>query len=107
MSRRQLPCFPCPHAAACCSFGASITPTEHLALTAPGEHLPDKFVWDLAENGWRTRVVAGRCVFLAGDATCTLHDHPYYPIVCRCFPDAQHDTGGPYQGDVTICPELR
>jgi hypothetical protein len=54
---------------------------------------------------WRTRVRGGRCAFLI-DNSCSLHDQPFYPAVCRGFPWIDAETGGPYEFDRTICPEF-
>jgi len=104
LSHPKLPCFPCPHQAACCAYGTSITSDEYAAL-APA-HGSDSFRWDEEEEGWRTVVRNGHCVFLLPDSSCSLHGDAHYPVVCRGFPDVQPETGGPYLGDLTICPEL-
>ena len=56
-----LPCFPCPHASACCAYGVTLSDEEAAAITAAhGGHLIYRTRW----GEWRTRVRGGRCVFL-------------------------------------------
>lgn len=97
-----LPCFPCPHASACCAYGTTVDEREARALRARhGERV-------IYRNRWgelRTRVVGGRCVFFR-DGVCSIHDDPAYPAICRGFPFVLGDTGEPYPYDRTICPEL-
>ncbi|WP_394833501.1 YkgJ family cysteine cluster protein [Pendulispora rubella] len=99
----SLPCFPCPHDSICCSWGTSLNAKE--AETLKSLYGDDAIVWDDEENEWRTRVDGDRCMFLKSNA-CSLHDRPEYPSVCRCFPWSDPETGGPYQYDLSICPEL-
>ncbi len=99
---RPLPCFPCPHQSACCRYGTTVTEQEVRAIEAafgPGK------VHRKRDGEWRTRVRDGYCVFLE-DNVCTIHDRPFYPAVCRCFPWTDAETGGPYLYDQSICPEL-
>ena len=97
-----LPCFPCPHGSACCAYGVTLNDEEAAAITADdGGHLIYRTRW----GEWRTRVRAGRCVFLV-ENRCTIHGRPYYPAVCRGFPWTDAETGGPYEFDRTICPEF-
>lgn len=100
---RDLPCFPCPHQAACCAYGVSLVGDEADVLRA--RHGTSALVWDDEENEWRTAVVDGKCIFLR-DGACTIHDQPYYPKTCRGFPWLDGETGGPYLYDQSICPEL-
>jgi hypothetical protein len=97
-----LPCYPCPHGSACCAYGTTLTEAEARAIRA--EHGAD-LVYRTRWGEWRTRVVKGRCGFLA-DNVCTLYDKPYYPAVCRGFPWVDAETGGPYEYDRSICPEF-
>lgn len=95
-----LPCWPCPHSSTCCRFGTSVTPAEHAAMVqAHGPEVVRAVPGDL-----RTAVGPRGCVFL-GENGCLIHDETYYPATCRAFPWADRD-GGPYQGDLSICPEL-
>ena len=97
-----LPCYPCPHGAACCDYGATLTEDEATAIgAAHGAALVYRTRW----GEWRTRVRGGKCVFLK-DAHCVLHHEPFYPAVCGGFPWTDAETGGPYQFDRTICPEF-
>ncbi|HET8650588.1 MAG TPA: YkgJ family cysteine cluster protein [Gemmatimonadales bacterium] len=97
-----LPCYPCPHASACCAHGATVSDEEAAAITAAeGSGLVYQTRW----GEWRTRVKNRRCVFLR-DNTCSIHAQPYYPAVCRGFPWTDAETGGPYEYDRTICPEF-
>lgn len=97
-----LPCYPCPHASNCCSWGVTLSEEEALALGA--RYGRDKMY--LTRWGeWRTRVRGGRCAFLVNNA-CSIHADPHYPAVCRGFPFIDSETGGPYQYDQTICPEF-
>src|SRR4051812_36784748 len=48
----KLPCFPCPHRSACCSWGVSLTDSEAANLRdLYGDHA---LVRDEEENEWRT-----------------------------------------------------
>jgi hypothetical protein len=97
-----LPCFPCPHASACCAYGVTLSEDEAAAITAAhGSAVVYRTRW----GEWRTRVKRGRCVFLR-DNVCTIHSRSYYPAVCRGFPWTDAETGGPYEYDRTICPEF-
>ncbi|MGE0442069.1 MAG: YkgJ family cysteine cluster protein [Gemmatimonadales bacterium] len=97
-----LPCFPCPHNAACCAYGSTVTEVEAHAIEA--KYGPGK-VYRSRWGEWRTRIRNGRCIFFV-DGGCEIHAEPFYPAVCRGFPwrDAEH--GGPYEFDRTICPEF-
>jgi putative zinc- or iron-chelating protein len=99
----KLPCFPCPHRSACCSWGVDLSMEEAAALGRT--YGDDKVVLDPEAGVWRTRVVDGRCAFL-GDNRCLIHDDPHYPAVCRGFPWTDAETGGPYRGDPEVCPEF-
>ena len=97
-----LPCYPCPHASACCAYGATLSDVEVAAIHAAyGEGKAYRTRW----GEWRTRVVKGRCVFLHNNA-CSIYDQPYYPVVCRGFPFVDAETGGPYEFEREICPEF-
>lgn len=97
-----LPCYPCPHASACCAYGTTLSATEAAAIGAAcGEDTVYRTRW----GEWRTRVSSGRCVLLV-DNTCSIYDQPYYPQVCRGFPFFDAETGGPYGFDRDICPEF-
>ncbi len=98
----QLPCFPCPHRAACCAYGATVSEEEAAAIIA--DHGDGK-VYRTRWGEWRTRIKAGRCVFFV-DGGCAIHARSYYPAVCRGFPWRDAETGGPYEYDRTICPEF-
>jgi hypothetical protein len=100
---RPLPCFPCPHGSACCNYGTTLSESEAAVIGRDyGQHL----IYRLRSGEGRTRVRRGKCVFLEDNA-CRLHDAEHYPAVCRGFPWTDAETGGPYQFDQTICPELR
>lgn len=97
-----LPCFPCPHASACCAYGTTLSEREAAELrTRHGEGTIYRTRW----GALRTRVVRGRCVFFA-DGACSIHDDPAYPAICRGFPFTLGDGDEPYPYDETICPEL-
>ncbi len=99
----DLPCFPCPHRSACCFWGASITDDERAQIEA---RFGAAFVaWSEEESGYRTAMKDGRCVFLA-DNRCTVHGEEFYPSMCRNFPTRNLSGDGPYEHDVSICPEL-
>lgn len=98
----SLPCFPCPHQAACCAYGATVSEEEGRAIAAD---FGDGKVYRTRWGEWRTRVKGGRCVFFVGGG-CEIHARPYYPAVCRGFPWTDAETGGPYEFDRTICPEF-
>ena len=98
----QLPCFPCPHRAACCAYGATVSEPEAVAIIA---EFGDGKVYKNRWGEWRTRVRRGRCVFFV-DGGCRIHNKPFYPAVCRGFPWTDSETGGPYEYDRTICPEF-
>ena len=99
---KSLPCFPCPHASQCCSWGATITLRELVQIV---EHAGLDAITNGDPDEYRTAVVDGHCVFLR-DNVCTIHGQPFYPAVCRGFPFVDAEHGGPYEGDVTICPEM-
>lgn len=96
----DLPCQPCPHRSACCRFGTSLTAVEAWAIAR--SHGADAV--RAVGNDLRTAVRAAGCVF-AGSEGCSIHGEPYYPSTCQGFPTQDRD-GGPYQGDLGICPEL-
>jgi len=96
---RKLPCYPCPHNSSCCNYGTDLTQSEtEQIIEAKGLGAVVA-----SGDGYRTAVVAGQCIFVK-DNTCSIHGESYYPVVCRGFPWV-NDTGGPYEGDITICPE--
>lgn len=98
----ELPCYPCPHHAACCAYGATVTEEEAAAIAADfGEGMVYRTRW----GELRTRVRKGRCAFFQ-DGGCRIHARTYYPAVCRGFPWTDAETGGPYEYDQTICPEF-
>ena len=98
----SLPCYPCPHHSACCAYGTTLSDDEAEAIIAErGEGM----VYQDRYGDWRTRVLKGRCVFLANNV-CTIYDKSYYPEVCRGFPWLDAETGGPYEFDRDICPEF-
>ena len=97
-----LPCFPCPHASNCCSWGVTLSDREAAGLGAAYGH---EKVYKNRWGEWRTRVRKGKCVFLVDNA-CSIHDDQHYPAVCRGFPFTDAETGGPYRYDQTICPEF-
>jgi hypothetical protein len=98
----KLPCWPCPHASACCAYGSTLSDEEAELIAA---HHGREFIYRTRWGEWRTRVKQGRCVFLQ-DNSCSIHAKPYYPTVCRGFPWTDAETGGPYEYDQTICPEF-
>jgi hypothetical protein len=97
-----LPCYPCPHRSACCAYGVTLSDAEAASIT---HSHGGAMVYQTRWGEWRTRVRAGRCVFLQ-DNVCTIHAQSYYPSVCRGFPWTDAETGGPYEFDQTICPEF-
>lgn len=104
----QLPCFPCPHKALCCSFGTDLSHEEATAIIKRWG--PDKVVVSMIPGeeagGKRTNVIPGwGCVFLKTDHSCAIHAEPEYPRVCAGFPDSDGE-GGPCTTDPIICPEL-
>jgi len=102
MSFPPLPCFPCPHHSACCAHGTTLSDEEAEAIR---RHGGGEKIYRTRWGEWRTRVRGGRCAFLV-ENSCSLHDQPFYPAVCRGFPWIDADTGGPYEFDRTICPEF-
>jgi len=97
----SLPCYPCPHNSCCCFYGSDLSLDEKEAIVL---NFGSDTVLEVKPQEWRTRVVAGKCVFLS-DNGCKLHSETYYPEVCRGFPWRDYK-GGPYEGDLSICPEL-
>jgi len=98
----ELPCWPCPHASACCAYGSTLSEDEaQQVIRHHGTDVLFKTRW----GEWRTRVRKGRCVFFVDNA-CRIHGQPYYPAVCRGFPWTDAETGGPYEYDQSICPEF-
>ena len=100
---RPLPCFPCPHGSACCNYGTTLSEPEAAVI---GRDYGQALIYRTRWGEWRTRGRKGKCVFLENNA-CRLHDAEHYPAVCRGFPWTDAETGGPYEFDRTICPELR
>jgi hypothetical protein len=98
----QLPCYPCPHDAACCAYGVTVDEREARAIIAAHG---DGKVYRANWGEWRTRIKNGRCVFYV-DGGCSIHAESYYPAVCAAFPWVDAETGGPYEYDRTICPEF-
>jgi len=99
----SLPCFPCPHQSACCSWGVSLTDAEAVDLRRL--YGDSAIVRDDEENEWRTSAPGDAgCVFLK-DNQCALHDRPEYPRMCRGFPHSD-GAGGDYLWDKSICPEM-
>jgi hypothetical protein len=100
---KPLPCYPCPHGSACCNYGTTLSEPEAQVIArdyGPG------LIYQTRWGEWRTRVRNGKCVFLRDNA-CLLHDAEHYPAVCRGFPWFDAETGGPYEFDRTICPEMK
>jgi len=97
-----LPCYPCPHHAACCAYGTTLTAEEaKRILAAHGNAVAYRTRW----GEWRTRVRKGRCALLVDNA-CSIYNQPYYPAVCRGFPFIDAESGGPYEFEREICPEF-
>jgi Fe-S-cluster containining protein len=97
-----LPCYPCPHASACCAYGATLSDAEVEAIhRVHGKGKTYQTRW----GEWRTRVAKGRCAFLRNNS-CSIYDQPYYPAVCRGFPFVDAESGGPYEFEREICPEF-
>jgi Fe-S-cluster containining protein len=97
-----LPCYPCPHASACCAHGTTLSRAEARAIArARGKDTVYLTRW----GEYRTRVRNGRCVLLENN-TCSIYNQPYYPAVCRGFPWLDAESGGPYQFERRICPEF-
>jgi hypothetical protein len=96
-----LPCFPCPYNASCCAYGTTVSDEE--AATIAANH-GDGVVYRTRSGEWRTRVRKGRCALFANGG-CTIHDKPYYPVLCRGFPWTDGE-GARYEYDVTICGEF-
>jgi hypothetical protein len=94
-----LPCYPCPHNASCCAYGATVSEEEAAAIEA--DHGPD-LVYKTRWGELRTRVRNRRCVMYR-DGGCIVHDKAYYPASCRGFPWVDGETGERYEYDVTIC----
>jgi hypothetical protein len=97
-----LPCYPCPHASACCAYGVTLSDDEARDITV--RFGADK-IYRTRWGEWRTRIKAKRCVFLV-DNGCSIYREAFYPAVCRGFPWTDAETGGPYEFDRTICPEF-
>ena len=100
--KASLPCYPCPHGSACCAYGTTLTDEEAQDLS---ERFGADRVYQTRWGEWRTRVRAGRCVFLENNV-CIIHGDRSYPAVCQGFPWVDAETGGPYEFDQSICPEF-
>lgn len=98
----SLPCYPCPHAASCCAYGATVSDEEAAAIEA--NHGPG-LVYRTRWGEWRTRVKNKRCA-LFKDGGCTIHAKSYYPRVCAGFPWLDAETGGRYEYDISICGQF-
>jgi hypothetical protein len=96
-----LPCFPCPYNASCCAYGTTVSDEE--AATIAANH-GEGVVYRTRSGEWRTRVRKGRCALFANGG-CTIHDKPYYPVICRGFPWTNAE-GTRYEYDVMICGEF-
>lgn len=108
MSRRlpvALPCVGCAHGSVCCSWGTMLTEEEKDQVVEA--HGPEVVRWVEGDAEWRTSLVGGRCVFSSPDRGCVIHEAPYYPVTCRNFPWLNTAGTGPYEYDLSICPELR
>jgi hypothetical protein len=99
----KLPCYPCPHNSSCCAYGATVSEEEAAAIEA--NHGPG-LVYKTRWGEWRTRVRNKRCA-LHRDGGCSIHDKPYYPLLCQGFPWIDMETGGRYEYDVTICGDFK
>ena len=100
----ELPCNPCPHQSACCIYGVSVTDEERATIEL---NFNSSFVrWDEEEQGWRTAVVDGRCIFSKFNI-CEIYGKPYYPEICSGVPFYQGTTQAPYESEVIgLCPEF-
>lgn len=98
----NLPCFPCPHKSICCSWGTDLTEKESKLIIS--KYGNEKVI--LTPEGYRTKVINDKCVFLK-DNLCLLHDTEEYPSCCKGFPWRNQEDDGPYEPDITICPELK
>lgn len=97
-----LPCFPCPHSSACCTWGVSLTEGEAVAIRL--RFGAAAIVWSEDEEGYRTATSEGRCVFLEGNR-CRIHEDVEYPSLCAAFP-RKHGAVWCLD-DVESCPELQ
>ena len=102
----KLPCFPCPHRAACCRWGTWLNTEEGFALN---KQFGIRYVFlDQDTGDWRTQVHNGRCMFFDDRLGCILHGHKHYPTMCRDFP--AKDTRNPklpMAYDAATCPEVK
>jgi len=98
----DLPCYPCPHQSACCSWGTDLLASEAEAIVAA---FGPTFVTVNDVGEARTAMHGDRCVFLQSSG-CSIHNEAFYPRVCAGFPWRDDLDRGPYEGDLTICPEL-
>ena len=99
----MLVCHQCPYRSACCRWGTWLTADEGRALLQEfgGEHV----YMDQDTGRYRTQTKSGRCTFFADG--CRIHNHTWYPKMCRDFPDA--DADDPLAGrafDATSCPGI-
>ena len=103
----NLPCFPCPHRAACCRWGTYLSRDEYWKLF--GEFGRDFVYFDDDANEYRTQVKDGRCAFFdSKNGGCSIHDHAAYPNVCKIFPYRDgRNAELPHAFDATICPEVK
>lgn len=89
----------CKSGSACCRYGVSLTDME--AAIASALYGVGYSVWSNEEQGYRTGIKDGKCVFLGADGLCSIHNTNHYPEVCKKFPNWGYD------GDRTICPECK
>jgi Fe-S-cluster containining protein len=92
-NNRDLPCAVghCVYNSVCCNWGASVDDRQ-VNYFKPGQ-----IEWAPDEQGYRTVVVDGHCIFMVA-GKCSIHGEPYYPSVCRIFPFDG------YKHDISICP---
>ena len=106
----SLPCYPCPHRAKCCHWGAALDDDEAEVLME--KHGEASVHWFEADREWRTALTrpredGGVCVFLNPLTNgCTIWQQPEYPVVCKGFPWRSGILEEPYLYDLTICPEF-
>jgi Fe-S-cluster containining protein len=74
--------------AKCCKAGREVTIRDIKKISEGMNLKPEEFLEDLSNKGglFHLKSKEGRCVFLAGDLTCTLHENGLKPIFCQMYP---------------------
>ena len=75
-------------AARCCKAGREVTIRDIKRISEGTGLKPEEFLTVLSDKRglFHLKGKKGRCIFLAEDLTCTLHDKGLKPIFCQMYP---------------------